>query len=155
MGKVLRQRLRQARFESPVHEAVLNVIVASGHVRERLERVCQEHGISATQFNVLRILRGAQPGGLARCEIVPRLLDRAPDVTRLIDRLAAAGHVERARSGQDGRQSIARITRRGLALLERMDGAMRRASGVFEQRLNPHEAEQLSMLLEKLYEEDL
>ncbi len=155
MGRVLRQRLRQSRFDSPVHEALLNVIVAAGHVRERLDRVCQEHSISATQFNVLRILRGAQPEGLARCEIVPRLLDRAPDVTRLVDRLAVAGLVERSRSGQDGRQSIARITRRGLALLEKLDVAMRKAGGVFEARLTSTEAEQLSGLLEKLYEEDL
>lgn len=155
MGRVLRQRLRQTRFENPVQEAVFNVIVASGHLRERVDRVLAGHRVTLAQFNVLRILRGAQPGGLPRCEIAPRMLERAPDVTRIVDRLVRAGQVERARSEEDGRHSIARITRKGLALLERLDPEM---SAVFQQlseRIHHRDAETLSRLCELLYEEEL
>jgi DNA-binding MarR family transcriptional regulator len=138
-----------------MHEALLNVLVAAGHVRDPLEEACRQHGVTGPQFNVLRILRGAQPDGLPRCEIVVRMMDRAPDVTRLIDRLETSGFVERSRSELDGRQSIARITRRGIALLERLDGPVRQVTKKFSERLNEREADQLSELLEKLYGEEL
>jgi DNA-binding MarR family transcriptional regulator len=155
MGKILRQRLHQSRFESPIQEAILNVMVASGHLRDLVDRIGREHEVTGSQYNVLRILRGAQPDGLPRCEIATRLLDRAPDVTRLIDKLEKAGLVERRRSEQDARQSIARVTRRGLALLERMDVDIRASHRLLQDRLTERETEQLSLLLEKLYEGEL
>lgn len=155
MGKVLRQRLRQARFESPVQEAFFNVLVASGHLRERVDRVLDRHGMTSGQFNVLRILRGAHPQGLPRCEIAPRMVERAPDITRTVDRLVQSGFVERTRSEDDGRHSIARITRKGLALLERIDPELTATFRDLAGRINEREAEMLSQLCEKLYEEDV
>jgi len=155
MGKVLRQRLRQARFESTFQEAVFNVLVSSGHLRERIMRVLERHHVTLGQYNTLRILRGAQPAGLPRCEIAPRMLERAPDVTRLVDRLVEAGLVERGRSDEDRRQSIARITRKGLALVERIDPEMTAAFRQMAGRITDREAETLSLLCEKLYEEDV
>src|SRR5262245_52925784 len=110
MGEALRRRLQQARFESPHHEALLNLMVAASYLRSRVEQVCAEHGISEGQYNVLRILRGIHPDGYARCDISGRMVDRAPDVTRLIDRLQKQSLVERARGGADRRQSMTRIT---------------------------------------------
>ena len=98
MGEGLKRRIQQERFEDSLHEAVLNLLVAAGHVRERMDRVCAEHGITHGQYNVLRILRGAHPDGHPRGEIAARLIERAPDVTRLVDRLERHGYVERARS---------------------------------------------------------
>src|SRR5439155_19063024 len=69
MGDALRRRLQQTRFESPYHEAVLNLMVAASHVRAALERVCAEFHVTEGQYNVLRILRGAHPDGYSRCEI--------------------------------------------------------------------------------------
>lgn len=155
MGRVLRQRLRQTRFESPVQEAFFNVLVASGHLRERVDRVLDRHGLSSGQFNVLRILRGAHPGGLPRCEIAPRMVERAPDVTRTVDRLVRAGFVERMRSDEDGRHSIARITRKGLAMLERIDPELTETFRELAGKITEREAEMLSQLCEKLYEEDV
>jgi DNA-binding MarR family transcriptional regulator len=155
MGKVLRQRLRQDRFDSPFHEAFLNVIVASGHLRERVDRLVAPHRITSGQFNVLRILRGAQPHGLPRCEIAARMLERAPDVTRIVDRLVRAGYVERGKSTEDRRQSIATITRKGIALVEKLDPDVRDGTRELASRLTDREAELLSRLCEKLYEEDL
>jgi DNA-binding MarR family transcriptional regulator len=155
VGQVLRRRLQQARFESPLQEAFLNVLVASGHLRERIDRLLAGHHLTTAQFNVLRILRGAQPGGMARCEIAARMLERAPDVTRIVDRLVRSGLVERGKSAEDRRHSIATITRRGLTLLERVDPEIRASTDELAQRITEREAETLSRLCEKLYEEEL
>lgn len=155
VGQVLRRRLRQTRFESPVQEAILNVLVASGHLRERVDRLLASHRLTSGQFNVLRILRGATPAGLPRCEIAARMLERAPDVTRIVDRLVRSGYVERGRSEEDRRHSIATITRRGLTLLERLDPEVRASTEDLAKRITEREAETLSRLCEKLYEEEL
>jgi DNA-binding MarR family transcriptional regulator len=81
-------------------------------------------GITGTQLNVLRILRGAGPDGLCRNEIGDRLVAQVPDVTRLLDRMEEADLVVRARSAEDRRLVRTRITERGLALLARLDAPL-------------------------------
>src|SRR4051794_26837460 len=125
MGDVLRKRIEQARFESPLQEAILNLMLASEHVRDLFERACDESGITGSQYNVRRIRRGANPEGHSRCETARRMIERAPDVTRLIDRLEKQGLVERDRTERDRRLSISRITPAGLALLERLEPGVR------------------------------
>ena len=152
MGEVLRRRLMQARFDSPHHEAVLSLLVAAAHVHERLDGVYARHGITRGQYNVLRILRGAHPGGYPRCDVARRLIERAPDVTRLIDRLEEGGLVERRGSADDRRLSITRITRKGLRLLEHMQSDVEAAEHMLAKRLSADEAEDLSRICERLYE---
>ena len=124
MGETLRKRIRQQRFSSPQQESLLNIMVGANYVREQSERVVRAHGITLPQYNVLRILRGVHPEGHPRYEIAARMLDRAPDVTRIIDRLEEKQLVERERNGSDRRHSITRITSGGLELLESMDEPM-------------------------------
>ena len=82
--------------------------------------VLKEDELSTTQYNVLRILRGA-PDGLACGEIANRMITRDPDVTRLLDRLEKRKLIERGRDPQDRRTVMAKITRDGLKLLARLD----------------------------------
>jgi DNA-binding MarR family transcriptional regulator len=79
------------------------------------------HGLTPTQYNALRILRGAEPDGLCRNEVRVRLVAQVPDATRLLDRLGDMGLVVRAREGDDRRFVRARITRKGLDLLRPLD----------------------------------
>ncbi|MFI5370126.1 MAG: MarR family winged helix-turn-helix transcriptional regulator [Candidatus Eisenbacteria bacterium] len=153
MGEVLKQRLQQTRFESPVQEAVLNLMVAAASLDDRMSEALAPHGITPAQYNVLRILRGASPDGYARCEIARRALRRAPDLTRLIDRLERRRLVGRARSEADRRRSVTRITRRGLELLERATPAVRAVQSGIADRLNERDARELSRLCELLYED--
>ena len=153
MGSVLGQRLLQQRFEGPAHVAALNLLVAAGHLQDQASRLLAEYSVTPAQYNVLRILRGAHPGGHPRCEIGRRMIQRAPDLTRLIDRLERRGLVERARSGQDRRHSITRITRRGLGLVERMAPAAAAMHRLVSRRLTRLETDTLSRLCEKLYAE--
>jgi DNA-binding MarR family transcriptional regulator len=152
MGEVLKRRIKQSRFESPQHEALLNLIVVSNYIRELSERAVSEFGITLPQYNVLRILRGVHPDGHPRCEIAARMLDRAPDVTRIIDRLEEKQFVERDRTGADRRHSITRITREGLRLLEKMEPAMRGSWHVLDERLSARDCKELSRICEQIYE---
>jgi DNA-binding MarR family transcriptional regulator len=77
--------------------------------------------LSSTQYNVLRILRGAQPAGLACGDIADRMITRDPDITRLLDRLEKRELISRCRETKDRRMVVARITPEGLKLVERLD----------------------------------
>ncbi len=151
MGDGLRRRIQQEHFGSADEEALLNVLVTADHLRSRMERLCGTFGISASQYNVLRILRGIHPEGHSRCEIVHRMLERAPDVTRLIDRLVKRGLVERRRGGRDRRLSISRITAAGLGLLDLMAPAVEQVNQEFAARLSPGDCRELSRLCESIY----
>jgi DNA-binding MarR family transcriptional regulator len=153
MGRALLKRLRQSRVEDLAQEAVLGLLVAAAEVRGRLERACERHGITVGQYNVLRILRGHREG-YPRREILARVIDRAPDVTRLIDRLERQGLVERARGTRDRRQSITRIGPRGLELLDRMRPAVEREHAALRLRLSAREARTLVRLCDRLIPSD-
>jgi DNA-binding MarR family transcriptional regulator len=153
MGRVLQQRLATRRFEGPHHEAILNVMVAGNHLRGLLDEVFAGAGLTQTQYNILRILNGAYPQGYSRGEIARRALDRAPDLTRLIDRLVRRGLVQRTRSTEDARQSIARITPKGRQLVAALHDRVASAQRAVGTKITAREARDLSRLLEKLYAE--
>jgi MarR family transcriptional regulator, 2-MHQ and catechol-resistance regulon repressor len=133
---------------------MLNLIVAAGHVRERVDRVCSRHGITMGQYNVLRILRGVHPAGHPRCEIIRRMLERAPDVTRLVDRLEKQKLVSRDRSERDRRLSLTRITPKGLRLLETIEPALEReVQREFSERVSRDDCRELSRICESIYGE--
>ena len=154
MGEALKRWIKQtADFASPAEEAMLNLMVAADHVRTRLDRVCAGHGVTHGQYNVLRILRGAHPGGHPRCEIAARMLEKAPDVTRLVDKLEAQGLVERGRSDEDRRLSVSRITKKGLGLLEEMKPTMTKIDRYFAERVSRRDCRELTRICEGVYDE--
>ena len=106
---------------SPAQRAFLALVSAHGLLTDAIEQVLKPHGLSTTQYNVLRILRGAGKEGLCRNEIRDRLLTRMPDVTRLLDRMEEAGLLERERRTDDRRQVETRLTRKGRELVNRLD----------------------------------
>src|SRR4249920_1411214 len=113
------QYVRPAR--SVAQEALIAVVRAADRVKREVAPVIEAHGVTIQQYNVLRILRGAGPEGLPTLEVGARMLEQAPGVTRLIERLLRKQLVARARGQEDGRQVICRITPKGLALLARLD----------------------------------
>jgi MarR family 2-MHQ and catechol resistance regulon transcriptional repressor len=102
-------------------EALVALMVAAGHLTRDLNTQCEKHGITHDQYNVLRILRGVHPDGHPRGEISNRLITRAPDVTRMLDRLERRGLIKRGWDPSNRRLSIATITRDGLTLLQKVD----------------------------------
>jgi DNA-binding MarR family transcriptional regulator len=153
VGDVLKRRIKQTRFDSPSQEAMLNLLVAAGHVRQLVEDACAAADLTHGQYNALRILRGAHPKGYPRCEVAARMVERAPDVTRLIDRLEKRGLVERARVPEDRRLSITRITRAGLDLLKRVDPHIHDIQRQFGSRVPARDLRELSRICEAIYGE--
>ena len=151
MGEILKKRLKQSRFESSEQEAILNILVASNHLKSKIDAVCLKYGITMSQFNVLRILNGKYPEGYPRCDIISRMIDPAPDVTRLIDRLIKQELVERFTSDEDRRLSLARITKKGIAVLKKIKPEIDSLNYMISDKLNKSERDQLSTLLEKVY----
>ena len=125
MATRLQQEIRQTRpFESLEQEALLSIERTAALLGHELADMLAAHDVTPAQYNVLRILRGAGSDGLHRAAIRERMVRQEPDVTRLLDRLEAAGLIARARSDSDRRQVDARITRAGLALLRALDASV-------------------------------
>jgi DNA-binding MarR family transcriptional regulator len=123
MEKTLREEIRQTRpFAAPEQEAYLAVLRTAAELEHQTTELLRPHGITPTQYNALRILRGAGGTGLCRNEVRDRLVARVPDATRLLDRMESMGLIEREREQGDRRFVTARITEPGRQLLRDVDG---------------------------------
>lgn len=123
----LASELKQTKpFTSPVQEAVLSIKRTAALLELRLAELLRPYGVTPTQYNVLRILRGAGADGLPRCEVQGRLVAPVADTTRLLDRLEKMGLVSRARNTEDRRVVTSKITPRGLALLDKVAAPLRK-----------------------------
>ncbi|HEY0995968.1 MAG TPA: MarR family transcriptional regulator [Gemmatimonadaceae bacterium] len=148
MTSDLRSEIKQTRpFASLEEECHLNLERTTAVVGHAFAEAMKAHGITPTQYNVLRILRGAGEGGLCRHEIRDRLVAQVPDVTRLLDRMEDAGLVERERDSGDRRLVTTRITKAGLKLLKSLDAPV---LAMHQQTLGHLSAAQLRQLIELL-----
>ncbi len=101
-------------------------IARTAAVLERaVAQTLKPHGLTPTQYNVLRILRGAGAEGLCRNEVGARLIAPVPDVTRLLDRMAELELISRERSEADRRLVRTRLTAKGLSLVDSLDSELR------------------------------
>lgn len=121
MPAKLRSAIKQRKpFDSLEQEAFLMLVRVSGELSAEQAELFRSAGITWTQYNALRILRGAGGEALSCGEIGERMIARDADVTRLLDRLEKAGLVQRARDDRDRRVVKTRITDRGLGLLDEL-----------------------------------
>ena len=122
MSPALKDEIKQKKpFRSLYQEAQLNIERTANLLSDAFEQMLKPHGITGTQYNVLRILRGAEPDGLSRNEVSQRLINRMPDATRLLDRMEEAGLVTRERSKEDRRLVTTRITKKGRHIVDDLD----------------------------------
>ncbi len=133
---------------SPEDEAYLNLLRTADHLLRGVEKLLKPAGLTPSQYNVLRILRGAGPEGLACGEIAARMLTRDPDMTRLLDRLDKRSLVSRVRNARDRRVVVTRITTLGLKLLASLDEPVEELHKKQLQHLGRERLKQLSALLE-------
>ncbi len=122
MTSKIAQEIQQSKpFTCLGEELFLNIARTYGYLEKGLAELLRPHGISPTQYNMLRILRGAGPEGLSCSEAARRMVSHDPDVTRLFDRLAKRGLIERRRSLTDRRLVIVAIAPSGLEILANLD----------------------------------
>lgn len=123
----LKQEIAQERpFASVEEEALLNVMRTSDCLHRVFQRRTRRWGITSTQYNVLRILRGAHPQGLTCSAIGDRMITAVPDITRLLSRMKALKLIRQQRDKHDRRVVWTQISAAGLNLLSKMDDEITR-----------------------------
>ena len=148
-GGKLQQELRKQRpFETPEQEAILNLVRTTDRFEIRFARLFREYGLTPSQYNVLRILRG-EGGPLPCLEIAGRMIAEVPAITGLIDRLEGMGLVTRGRSCEDRRVVFVAITAKATELLARLDGPIDALHKSLIGHLSRDELSELIRLLEK------
>ena len=115
------QSTKSRRYGCPEEDVFVSLWRTADLLARNAEKVLRSADISPTQYNVLRILRGA-PEGLTCSEIGKRMISRDPDITRLLDRLEKRGLISRCREVKDRRQVLTRVSTEGLQLLADLDG---------------------------------
>lgn len=152
----LRRELRKkGGFESPHEEAHLNAVRTAAMLSDSLAALLRGYGLSHPTYNILRILRGVRRAPeqgrdwLSCGEIGDRMVVRSPDVTRLADRLVAAGLVTRVRDDNDRRVVHLAITDSGMELLARIDAPLAEHHRATLGHMTDHELSTLSGLLER------
>ena len=135
-------------FESPEQEAVINILRTNDQFQNRFGRLFRQHGLTMSQYNILRILRGAgEP--LPSLEIGHRMIQVVPAITGLIDRLEKRELVERCRCTKDRRVVYVSITEAGLDILSQLDEPVSELHKQLAGHLSNEELHQLSQLLTK------
>jgi DNA-binding MarR family transcriptional regulator len=147
----LKEELKQnAPFRSREQEAYLSLLRTADALQTSAESKLNEFGLTGTQYNALRILRGAGRDGLPCSEIGERMITHDPDVTRLLNRLENRGLVKRARAKADRRVIYGMITTAGLKLLREMDGPVEKHGREILKHVGQEKLQQLIELLELL-----
>lgn len=149
--KGLQAELKQTKpFKTAAEEAQLSLQRTADVMLRKATQLMKGWGISPTQYNVLRILRGAGAEGLCCGEISDRMITHDPDITRLLDRIEKLGWIERARSTRDRRVVQAKITRKGLELLKQMDQPVEDFNQEVSKPLSEKKLQQLIAMLAEL-----
>ena len=146
----LQRKLKKKRpFEALDQEAALNLLRTNDQLQIRFTRLFREFGLTPSQYNVLRILRGeGQP--LPILEIAERTITVVPGITGLIDRLQDAGFVKRERCPEDRRVIFVRLTEQGATVLGKLDAPLAALHKLCMARLTAAELKTLIRLLEKV-----
>lgn len=145
----LQQELKQTRpFPSLAAEATVALMMTADVVRRSIAEEIEREGITSQQYNVLRILRGAGESGIPTLEIVERMIEKTPGITRLLDRLEAKQLVRRERCPTDRRQVLCWITASGLDTLARLEEPLARREKAAMGKLGRRDLENLLALLE-------
>ncbi len=145
----LKSEIAQERpFSSVEEEVFLNLMRTTDCLHRAFQRRTRDWGITSTQYNVLRILRGAQPQGLTCSAIGDRMITAEPDITRLLARMKALKLIKQQRDKRDRRVVWTQISAAGLELLGNMDEEITRAPIELLGHLDPTELGELIRLLE-------
>lgn len=143
----IEDEIKQLKFKSPYQKAVINLIFTANWLQGHQQEFFKKFGLTNQQFNILRILKGQHPKAISATEIKSRMLDKNSDVSRLLDRLALKGLIDKQTCPNDKRAADISITTAGLEILSELDHKQKQIDTVL--KLSEEEAELLSSLLDK------
>lgn len=144
----IEDEIKQAKFRNDYQRAVVNLIYTTNWLEARQEELFKHFGITTTQYNILRILRGQAGKSLSGAEIRSRMLERNSDISRLLDRMAKKNLIGRSQCPNDKRATDVQITESGMAILKAIDANIDQSEKEAI-HLTLEEARQLSHLLDK------
>lgn len=148
MTPTLQEEIRQSKpFDSLQQEVLLNIARTAAVLGHRMEQHFRQFGLTATQYNVLRIVAGAGPTGISQCDIAGRLVAETPDVPRLLKRTETAGLIRRAPSTEDRRVVRVHLAPAGSRLLQQIATQVEAMTADFFPNLTKKELRTLNELL--------
>ncbi len=145
----IEEAIKQDKFGSVYQKVFINITFTHNWLKDLYKDTFKAYGLTIQQYNVLRILRGAYPDVKSAGEIKSVMIDKSPDLTRLMDRLVAKGYAERELSSTNRRKIDIKITKEGLDLLSNMEEQVDLQERQLH-HLSEDEANQLSDLLDKI-----
>lgn len=143
----IKKEIKQKTFESPQQEAVIALLLTADKLKSKLAELSLEFGITPQQYNVLRILNGAGPEGLPTLEVMNRMIEKNPGITRLLKRITEKGLMKRKRPSADRRFQMCIITEDGKELLRKMEEPIRTLTRDVMMYLHEEDIEQLLDLM--------
>lgn len=146
----IEQAINQSRFESDYHKMIVNLVYTSNWLRDQQMAIFRPHGLLPQHFNVLRILKGRDPEPCSAGEIKEVMLDKAPDLTRLVDKLVKKGLVNRRLCEENRRRMEIFISEAGKQLLRQLNKEMEAFNQQYRNRMSEPEAAELSRLLDRM-----
>jgi DNA-binding MarR family transcriptional regulator len=155
MVSKLQKELKQNKpFRSLEEEVILNIARTAEYLAASSAAILKGADLTGTQYNVLRILRGAGTEGLSCSEIGERMVTKDSDVTRLLDRIESRGFISRERPASNRRIVVARITDEGLRVLEELDEPIDQLNRILVGHLGKEKQKTLNKLLEAMRKSD-
>lgn len=144
----IQAEIKQNKPLTPEQEVLITLERTADAFHRKVAELLKPHGVSSTQYNVLRILRGAGKDGLPCGAIAERMVTRDPDITRLLDRLDKMGFIVRERGQRDRRVVTTNITDAGLKLLKQLDKPVQELGTTLVKNLSKGQMQQLVELLD-------
>jgi len=148
MAALKHEIAQQRPFDGPEEEALLNLLRTADCLHRTFQQHTRPWGVTSTQYNVLRILRGAQPRGLSCSAIGERMITAVPDITRLLSRLTSLKLIRQQRDKKDRRVVWTHISASGMELLRQMDPVIEQLPKDLLGHLHPDELAELIRLTE-------
>jgi DNA-binding MarR family transcriptional regulator len=148
-GMRIEEEIQQQQFATPAEKTLVNLVFTVNWLNERLDAALRPHGVTQRQYNILRILRGQQGKSICLEDIKGRMLDRNPDVSRLVERMRAAGLLDRTTNPDNRRRVEVRITQAGLDLLNDVEHLVKQSYAPLTQ-LGESEHAVINQLLDRL-----
>lgn len=142
--------IKQSSFSSSYHKVVVNLIFTGNWIRDEQMKVFKQFDLLPQHYNVLRIIKGHMPHPIAPKDIKEVLIDKAGDLTRLLDKLEKMGLVKRNLCPSNRRQMDISMTDKGLKILEQLQGPLQIFTDMIQNNLSKDQAENLSDLLDQL-----
>ena len=146
----IEQDIKQKPFKTSLEKAVVNLLYTYNWLRDNSQDIYKPFGLKMQHYNILRILKGKYPKASSPGEIKEVMLDKSPDLTRLLDKLVEKGLVDRQLCPENRRKMDVTITRQGLDLLEVLTNRQNMLFNDIATRLSENKADELSNLLDKM-----